>query len=382
MTSIRKSIFILLLFFSSHLMAACLHTPTPPATDQASLSVEEELQARARREQRILEESGSIIRDEEIETYLMGVAEKILPGSSRERRFLFRIIEGTRMNAFAFPDGVVYIHCGMLSRMENEAQLAFVLAHEMTHVTHKHAFRAYEKRREQAPGWAGGFGGPDPLPGLGAHDTGSMDAYARDLEAEADRIGFERALAAGYSPGEVLRLLRRMNHPPEYEKTTDAIVLTAHPDMEERILRYEAFLSRMEAKGGNAKNEEVYRFHTRRMILRTARLDLMEGRFPAALKGAEKYLEICPFDAEGYFLKGEVYRQWGKWEDLERAKKAYHRAILLNPAYPDPQAALGLIYFKRGEKGLARRHFETCLSVSPDVPEKAYILGYLKECIR
>jgi beta-barrel assembly-enhancing protease len=374
MTSIRKSIFILLLFFFSHPMSGCLHTLTPPAADQASLSVEEELRARARTEQRNLEESGSIIRDEEIETYLMGVAEKILPGSSQKRKFLFRIIEGTRMNAFAFPDGVIYIHCGMLSKMENEAQLAFVLAHEMTHVTHKHAFRAYEKRREQAPGWAGGFNGPDPLPNIGAHGTGSMDAYARDLEAEADRIGFERALAAGYSPGEVLRLLRRMNNPPEYEKTT-------HPDMEERIFRYETFFSRMEAEGGNAKNEEVYRFHIRRMILRTARLDLMEGRFPAALKGAEKYLEICPFDAEGYFLKGEVYRQWGKWEDLERAKKAYHRAILLNPTYPDPQAALGLIYFKRGEKRLARRHFETCLSVSPDVHEKVYILGYLKQCI-
>ena len=52
------------------------------------------------------------------------------------------VIKDPYLNAFAFPNGVIYIHTGMLARMDNEAQLAALLAHEMSHCIHRHTLRA------------------------------------------------------------------------------------------------------------------------------------------------------------------------------------------------------------------------------------------------
>ena len=124
------------------------------------------------------------------------------------------VIKSPYLNAFAYPNGMIYIHSGLLARMDNEAQLAAVLAHEMVHCIHRHALRAFRKYRNQ------------PAYLIAAQQTllrtkglqklarsmgiaGAMTAisgYARELEAEADRIGFEWVLKAGYNPKEALSL--------------------------------------------------------------------------------------------------------------------------------------------------------------------------------
>ena len=109
-------------------------------------------------------------------------------------------------------------------------------------------------------------------------------------------------------------------------------------------------------------------------------LDLKAGRFPSAYRGLEKYLSVNLHDPRAYYLLGEVCRQRARENDTTRAKEHYEKAILLDPSYPEPYKAVGLIYFKEGEKRLARRSFEFCLSLSPHEPDSAYIRGYLEQC--
>jgi tetratricopeptide (TPR) repeat protein len=114
--------------------------------------------------------------------------------------------------------------------------------------------------------------------------------------------------------------------------------------------------------------------------LYNASLDLKAGRFRAARRGAEKYLTIRKDDPSAYFLVGEILRQRGEAEDDMRAKDFYEKAITLDPSYPDPHKAIGLIYFKEGAWMLAKRSFESSLALSPHMQDRAYIQGYLQEC--
>ena len=64
-----------------------------------------------------------------------------------------------------------------------------------------------------------------------------------------------------------------------------------------------------------------------------------------------------------------------------RNDSQYEKAIALDPLFPAPHKAMGLMHYKEGERLLAQKFFESCLLLSPDAPDKAHIQGYLQRCI-
>ena len=91
-------------------------------------------------------------------------------------------------------------------------------------------------------------------------------------------------------------------------------------------------------------------------------------------------MQIKPDDSRAYYLLGEIYRQQGQAIDTHMALKNYNRAITLDPGYAAPHKAIGLIHYKNGQHTLAKKFFESCLQLSPNAPDKAYIQGYLRQC--
>jgi hypothetical protein len=86
------------------------------------------------------------IQDPELQGYVEKVGKSLVPGwvDPNVYRFNFSIIADPSLNAFALPDGTVVVHTGLLAALENEAQLATVLGHEIAHVTHRHGYRGYK----------------------------------------------------------------------------------------------------------------------------------------------------------------------------------------------------------------------------------------------
>jgi len=120
------------------LVAGCA-TPRPLPVAQTLTASEEEqmLWRRAQEEQDTINGSGMLYQDAEIENYLNQIAENLQTNSIwPDISFQIKVVKDTNLNAFAFPNGVIYIHTGILARMDNEAQLAALLAHEMVHCTH------------------------------------------------------------------------------------------------------------------------------------------------------------------------------------------------------------------------------------------------------
>jgi Tfp pilus assembly protein PilF len=79
-------------------------------------------------------------------------------------------------------------------------------------------------------------------------------------------------------------------------------------------------------------------------------------------------------------LQGEIFRQRGQDNDGKAALTSYEKAISIDPTFRDPHKAIGLIHFKKGQKNLAKKFFESCLMLAPDAPDKEYIQGYLNHC--
>ena len=372
-------------------VGSCSTTPPPLLEDDLNVVEDENrLWQRAAEEQAIFESSGIIYRDPALEDYLYQIAGKLQPPEVRNKyNFRIRLIKDPYLNAFAFPNGVIYLHTGILSRLDNEAQLAALLAHEMTHCTHRHALRAFSGLKnqnslilslKQAVARIVSTGDLLDLFGTTA-SMAAINGYAQHFETEADMVGLQLMAEAGYDPGEALRLFEHLKQELETENLKEPFFFATHPQLQKRIKNCKGFLDTMnppEAQG--IKNKKVFLDKIHRVLLYNASLDLKAGRFRAAISGAEKYLTLKKDDPKAYFLLGEILRQRGEAEDDLKAKDFYETAIALDPSYPDPHKAIGLIYFKEGEWVLAKRSFESSLALSPHMHDHAYIRGYLQEC--
>lgn len=383
----RYILLILMLCFA----AAC-STPSnlPSATDNSGVDDEKRLWQRSEDEQKVLTQSGLIYRDDPLDDYLNQVARKLQPPEILEHiPFRIVVIKSPYLNAFAFPNGVIYIHTGILARLDNEAQLAALLGHEMTHCTHRHALKTLRHFKGKSDFLAGVQGSLIQFSGIGklANQLGSLGSkaavsgYRRDLETEADLVGLQLMAKAGYDPNEALRLFEHLKRELEEENMQEPFFFGCHPRLQERVENCENFLkTRYRKDEAGIKNTGVFSTKLHKVILDNAWLDLKAGRFHSAQRGAEKYLKIESNDAGVYYLLGEVFRQRAKADDMRKAKAYYEKAISLDPFYPEPHKAIGLIYYKDGEKTLAKKSFGQCLSLSPHRTDKAYIVGYLKKC--
>lgn len=373
-------------------LAAACATPPPISADEALLAGDDEkmLWCRAKEEQKVLDNSGWLYRNPELEAYLNTVAAKLKthtdsPGIS----FDIKIINDPNLNAFAFPNGVIYVHTGVLARMDNEAQLAALLAHEMSHCTLRHSLRVLKSLKGQA-GYMSAVQqsvgkiamAQDLARILGVNGSrAAVTGYTRELEAEADRAGLDLMVKAGYDPNQALNLFEHLRQEIESEGIKEPFFFGTHPSVQQRIENAGRWLAaECSDKDAGLINSEIFRSKLDKLVLDNARLDLRIGRFDIAQRGVEKYLDRNPEDAGAYYLLGEIFRQHGRLDDMKNAIKQYEKAIALDPSFPAPHKAMGLMHYKGGEQRLAQKFFETCLLLAPEAPDKDYIQGYLQKC--
>lgn len=204
-------------------------------------------------------------RDPKVERYVMDVGNRVLatshlrrPGVDEQVRHTpvtFGVLDSPIINAMALPGGYIYVTRGMLAHLNNEDQLATVLAHEIGHVAARHAAR---QAWQQQIGQGLLMGGALITQGLGlpAQDIlnlGSMAAqlifrrYSREDELEADKLGVEYGSSAGYDSREVIAFFQTLSRIQEKEGQGMPGFLSTHPnpgDRSERIRELTAALPR------------------------------------------------------------------------------------------------------------------------------------------
>jgi beta-barrel assembly-enhancing protease len=182
------------------------------------------------------------LRNEKVAQYLGSIGRKLaMQPSSRDSELRFKVLETDEVNAMSLPNGVIYVNSGLISMTENEAELAGVLAHEIAHISARHASRAASRRELwgfAAFGVAIATGGIGSAlqPAFGLVDGGFSMKFSRDSEREADLLALTYLDAAGYDPKAYVSFLRRLNAMGAVHGTIAKMAAT-HPATQERVRR-------------------------------------------------------------------------------------------------------------------------------------------------
>lgn len=187
-------------------------------------------------------ESATLISDELVVSYVARVGNTVAEHSEAKQRFVFHVIDSPEVNAMALPNGAVYVNSGLLLAIENEAELAGVLAHEIAHVAARHGTRSQSRRgllafATMSLSMVGGAVPAALAPVAQVSANAVTMKYSRDSEREADILGLEYAYLAGYDPNAFVSFLQRMNAeharaPKKWER-----LFATHPVMDDRIER-------------------------------------------------------------------------------------------------------------------------------------------------
>lgn len=205
-------------------------------------------------DKQIVQEFG-LYKDAELQGYVQRVGQGVLaksdlrdadaPEQYRNSPFTFRVLDSPVVNAFAIPGGYVYVTRGLLTHLENEAQLSVVLGHEIAHVAARHSARqALKGQLGQIGLMAGGIiGGQvlgDPnaaqqLMSIGAQAFQLLTLkYSRDDEREADRLGVKYAAVQGYDVAEGAHFFDSLKRISEKEGLRIPNWMSTHPDPGQR----------------------------------------------------------------------------------------------------------------------------------------------------
>lgn len=207
------------------LLPGCVRTNFNLATGQQEYtltSTDKEVET-GRKIARRVEEELPLVADEPMQQRVRAIGQRIAAVCDRrELIYHFAVVEGEEVNAFSLPGGWVYLNEGLVKKAANDDELAGVIAHEVAHITARHAVKRYESSvgmqivqlatlatRQAAA-----------ARGAGIAMQAAQLAYARDDELEADRLGVKYLKAAGFDPKGMLAFLQTLReihqHEPHY----------------------------------------------------------------------------------------------------------------------------------------------------------------------
>jgi predicted Zn-dependent protease len=363
--------------FAALCLAACQSAPIRPMNgldDTRQLEGEENrLWHSARELDEQMENADYLYEDEALQAYVVTVMRKLYPEYGDAIRV--RIVDSPSLNAFALPNGSIYINTGMLTRLDNEAQLATVLAHEGVHFTHKHS---WQQRRnvKSSTAFSTGFGVVTGIPALGdLVALSSIYGFSRDLEREADADGFRRLAAAGYDVRQAPKTFEYLLAEVEALDIDEPYFFSTHPGLQDRIESFEALVQQHGASNGY-RGEQDYHMRVAGLQLELLEDYLELGRYQSVLLILGRPDAFVRYPLSAWFYLGEAYRLRDDEGDAARSAEAYTTAIAQAPEFAPSYRALGLYYMKQGDTRQAQDHFTRYLELLPDAPDRAYIQLY------
>jgi beta-barrel assembly-enhancing protease len=405
---------------------ACASTSVAPVGEAGAPFALERDEARlwkeAQEEEKQLRAKVPIYDDPLLDAYLNGLAQKLVPEAVKSQGVLkirVQVIRDPALNAFTYPTGTVYVHTGLLARVENESQLAIVLGHEITHATNRHALEFQRSARNKMIGfsiaslvgsivvaesagrkaergdWTGAYvlsQVGNILVGLGLNLAflAAVNGFGRDLEREADEVGLQRAYDAGYDPREGPRLLALLKDDHGDDSKMEVFFFGNHPRLDERIESTQALVAARfggAGGGGRVTDTREFQMRTRTLVRDDAGQNLEAGRLGTAEAEIKKVLALTPNDPVAHVLYGQLdEKRAAETKDpaearglLDGALLKYEEAARLDDHYADPHKAIGLLRYKAGEKDKARDAFRRYLELRPDAPDARQIKDYILE---
>ena len=351
------------------------HAP-PRFTRPDTASDEGGLWAMMDREESKLRRSAFNLRDPQLQSYIHDIACRL--GGDHCADIRVYLLRTPYFNASMAPNGMMQVWTGLMLRVDNEAQLAAVLGHEIGHYMERHSLE--RMRAAKSSSALGQFLGMFGVVGaLGAAGLAvGMYAYSRDNERDADRIGALLMYNAGYDVSQAAKvwgnLMLELKARPDGGSRNP--LFATHPASDER----EATLAEFAASHpGGSTNEDTWQQKIAPFLRQWLQDEVKRGQHEESIALLTRAAGRPTGKAEYLYARGEVYRLRAGSGDLEAALKDFQAAAALGDEPPETHRGLGLVYRATKRAPEARASFERYLELTPNAADGPMIRDYLKE---
>jgi hypothetical protein len=333
-------------------------TDLAPTSRPVERSDEAGLWMQADRIEGDLKSSALLVRDPGLEEYVRTIACRLAgPHCSGLRVY---VVRRPAFYASMAPNGMMQVSTGLLLRVANEAQLAYVLGHEIAHYVRRHALQRWEDFHAKAANL-----GPE---------LGGIAAFSREHELEADQLGFELMVRDGYDPREAARVWERLMEAPVRARTTSDVFLATHPPTTERLARLRDSASRATAPSETPRTgRDDYLVRVRPLRGWMLRDEVRRREFSST----EALIRHLIADGDGlgelHFHLGEINRLRERPGDLPVAVGAYRRALEHPDAPAEVLRSLAFVHLRLGDRAAARDAFARYLARQPDADDRELI---------
>lgn len=328
----------------------------------------------------ILQQFSGAYPDAELQSYLGGIVLGMAKNGARpDLQWTFTVLNDSQVNAFAVPGGEVFMTRGLLWRLDDEAEFAVVMGHEIGHVEHRHTVQAMG--RDTLIGSLAQLGGE----ALGSADIGSLAGgllvahYSRDQERESDVRGVHNSYQAGYDPRRGAEVFRKFlelkggsessldawtsSHPLDSERIDNVLRLSEKTDarlvgdapvqgLRVQTAKFSELISKLR------ENQKVYDRHDAALAAVEK-----EGGGKDAIMAATAEFEACARSLPGHaFFANTAGKAQLAAGNAAAAKTWFQQASDLGQGMLEPELALGYIALEaknfeeaaaRADRGLA-----------------------------
>lgn len=391
----------------AYLLAALLLLAVLPANGFC-LSVAEENELGKKFFEQV-RQSQALITDPIIAGYVADIGKRIVSAIGPEPlTFRFYVLDQGVLNAFAGPGGYIFINRGVITSLDSEAELAGIMAHEAAHVSCRHISKKVSQAQKiqlasMAAAVAGLFLGAGAagvvLPT--AAGASAQLAYSREDETQADEMGINYLVKAGYGAEGMVRSFSIMRQASLFGPNDMPTYLSTHPGVDARLAAMDTWIAThpKEARATRPPDPFVFsKVRARTLALygdaETARQRL-EGEVdkdpsnPASLYGLglaqcrtnrrveavatlKQAVSLAPFDADVLAGLGRAYYESGQMEQAE--------SVLSSARQSQPDNAVALYWLGRAELALgktlqAREYLKQCVKAAPGFADGRYQLA-------
>jgi predicted Zn-dependent protease len=372
-------------------LAGCATSPVSGERILVGMSEEEERQIDRQVAPHQFSQDMGAVQDEAVNRYVAGLGGRMDDLTQRPNMpYSYRVLNANYLNAYTFPGGAMGVTRGIVTELDNEAELAALLGHEMGHVNARHAAQRQGQAMLSQAAVVGlavaasavdsSWGGLAAIGGqIGA--SALLASYSRDNEREADGLGQDYMVKAGYPASGMVQLqsllvresketpslLETMfaSHPMSSERLANAqrlaeskhaASLTANPQRE-RFMDSTASLRRLKPAIDACKKGET--------AMARKQLPTAQGEFASALK-------LAPQDYAANLLMARCLAAQGRQKDALRYADA---ARSIYPQEAQAHKLAGVLQLAEKNPGAAVQSFEQFDKLLPGDPGIAFLKG-------
>ena len=369
-------------------LTGCVTNPVTGKSQISLMSPEQEIASGAQNYVPAQQaQGGQYVVDPGLTTYVQMVGKKLAAVSDRpDLPYEFVVLNNDVPNAWAMPGGKLAINRGLLVYLQDEAQLAAVMGHEIVHAAARHGAQQQTQNVLMGAGvLIAGVAIASEKPEYGALGVGALAVgsqawqakYGRDHELQSDEVGIKYMAKAGYDAQAAVELqeifvkLSEGKNPGFMEG-----LFASHPPSQERVNRNRATAAKYP---GGVRNKEAFQ----RAMAQVTKDQKAYANYQKAekLAGEKKYIDALAYvdqsiaaqPKENLFweLKGQLLLQQNKFNE---SVTALDRAVQANPQYFKPYVFRGIAYNQLGKNDMAEKDLLTSQRYLP-TQIAAYYLG-------